>query len=149
MKLVYICSPLKGNISGNIAKAIGYCAYAAQQGVIPLAPHTIFTQYLDDNIPAQREQGLLMGMELLKRADEIWICGDVISAGMRNEILYARSHGIPDRYLPDLEIGRDPPGISPRTGTLSLAEKLEAAKQEMRNAEPRQHDCRVRQSERG
>jgi len=148
LKLVYICSPLKGDIPGNIAKAVGYCAYAARQGVIPLAPHTIFTQFLNDNIPAQREQGLLVGMELLKRVDEIWICGDVISAGMRNEILYARNHGIPYRYLPDREIGRDPPQISARTGTLSLTEKLEAAKQEIKNDEPR-HEQRVRQAERG
>ena len=148
MKLVYICSPLKGNITENIAKAVGYCAYAARQGVIPLAPHTIFTQYLNDDIPAQRKQGLLMGMELLKRADEIWICGDVISAGMRDEILYAQSHGIPDRYLPDREIGRDPPEIFPRTDTLSLAKKLEKAKQEIKNAEP-QHDQWVWQVERG
>ena len=30
-----------------------------------LAPHTIFTQYLDDEQPEQREQGLRMGRDLM------------------------------------------------------------------------------------
>jgi hypothetical protein len=52
-KLVYICSPLHGDLQGNMLKATQYCKAAAQMGVIPLAPHTIFTQYLNDNIPDQ------------------------------------------------------------------------------------------------
>ena len=43
MRLAYICSPLRGDIEKNIQKAHEYCAYAASCGVIPLAPHTIFT----------------------------------------------------------------------------------------------------------
>ena len=70
MRLAYICSPLRGDIEKNIQKAHEYCAYAASCGVIPLAPHTIFTRYLDDQQPEQREQGLTMGLELLKRCDE-------------------------------------------------------------------------------
>lgn len=147
MKLVYICSPLKGDIPGNIAKAVEYCAYAARQGVIPLAPHTIFTQYLNDAIPAQREQGLRMGIELLKRCDEFWVCGDTISIGMQNEILYAQNHGIPLRYLPDREIGRDSPTVK-ALHTASLTEKLHAAKQEMKGTE-RRTIGQVRQAERG
>ena len=60
-------------------KAKDYCAYAASCGVIPLAPHTIFTQYLNDAVPEQREQGLRMGHELLERCDELWVMGDTIS----------------------------------------------------------------------
>lgn len=98
MKMVYICSPLRGNIQENIKKAIAYCSYAAEQGVVPLAPHTIFTQYLDDTNPQQRQKGLMMGMELLKRCSELWVCGDVVSEGMKREIAYAQKHDIATQY---------------------------------------------------
>lgn len=128
MKLVYICSPLKGDIKGNIEKAISYCAYAANIGVLPLAPHTIFTQYLDDTVPAQRGRGLEMGIELLKRCDELWVCGDTLSKGMENEIAFARQHGIKARYIPESEIMRDKDGIHVKP--YSLSGKLSAAKRE-------------------
>jgi hypothetical protein len=51
LRLVYISSPLRGDVERNIQRARDYCAYAASCGVIPLAPHTIFTQYLDDEQP--------------------------------------------------------------------------------------------------
>lgn len=90
MKLVYICSPLSGDMEKNKQKAIEYCSAATRMGAIPLAPHTIFTQFLDDNVPEQRRQGLKMGLELLKKCDELWVCGDVISEGMRGEIAFAK-----------------------------------------------------------
>ena len=43
--------PISGDVERNIQRARDYCAYAASCGVIPLAPHTIFTQYLDDEQP--------------------------------------------------------------------------------------------------
>jgi hypothetical protein len=46
MKMVYICSPLRGDLEGNIKKAVKYCTHAESQDVIPLAPHTIFTEIL-------------------------------------------------------------------------------------------------------
>ena len=101
MKLVYICSPLRGAIEENNKKAHRYCEYAAGCGVIPLAPHTIFTAYLQDTIPEQRAQGLKMGLELLKRCDEIWVCGDEISQGMQGEIDLAAKLHIPTIYVLD------------------------------------------------
>ena len=100
MKLVYICSPLRGAIEENNKKAHRYCEYAAGCDVIPLAPHTIFTA-LQDTIPEQRAQGLKMGLELLKRCDEIWVCGDEISQGMQGEIDLATKLHIPTIYVLD------------------------------------------------
>ena len=107
MKLVYICSPLRGDgafgmsTEQNIIRAHEYCAYAADCGVIPLAPHTIFTNYLDDKNPEQRRQGLNMGLELLKRCDEMWIMGGVLSEGMKGEIALAEKENIPRLYVAD------------------------------------------------
>ncbi len=99
MNLVYIASPLAGDIEGNIQKALGYCRLAAEQGVAPVAPHTIFTRFLDDHDPAERKLGLKMGFALLTRCDELWVFGDIISAGMRSEITIAEKHDIPVRYF--------------------------------------------------
>jgi hypothetical protein len=103
LKLVYICSPLRGAIEENNKKAHRYCEYAAGCDVIPLAPHTIFTA-LQDTIPEQRAQGLKMGLELLKRCDEIWVCGDEISQGMQGEIDLATKLHIPTIYVLDHHI---------------------------------------------
>lgn len=100
-RLVYISSPLRGDIASNIKRAHEYCAYAASCGVIPLAPHAIFTSFLDDNHPEQRKQGLDMGLALLKRCDEIWIMGSVASEGMQNEITFAKKLHVPILYVPD------------------------------------------------
>lgn len=104
MRLVYISSPLSGDVERNIQKAKDYCAYAASCGVIPLAPHTIFTQYLDDTVPEQREQGLEMGRDLLRRCNELWIMGDRISSGMQEEIEYAKRIFIPILYVSEEKV---------------------------------------------
>ena len=107
MKLVYICSPLHGDLQGNMRKATQYCKAAAQLGVIPLAPHTIFTQYLNDNIADQRAMGLRMGIELLRRCDELWVCGNTISQGMRNEISLAGMMEIPKKFMHEVILKMD------------------------------------------
>lgn len=101
MKFVYVCSPLRGDIENNIKKAHEYNNYVIECGFMPLAPHVIFSKYFDDNIPERRELGLAMGLELLKRCDEIWVCGDTISKGMQGEIALARHLKIPTLYVDD------------------------------------------------
>lgn len=102
MNLVYICSPLHGDMAENIKKANRYSETAARMGVVPLAPHTIFTKYLNDDIPEQRERGLNMGLALLRRCDELWVCGNVISPGMHGEIEFAKKNGIPIKFMKEV-----------------------------------------------
>lgn len=104
MRLVYISSPLRGDVERNIQRARDYCAYAASCGVIPLAPHTIFTQYLDDEQPEQREQGLAMGRDLMWRCDDLWVVGSTISSGMREEIELAKKLYMPIFYVPEEQV---------------------------------------------
>lgn len=95
MKLVYVCSPLRGDMDANIEKAHDYCRYVMACGFTPLAPHTIYTRYLDESIPEQRQRGLDMGLQLLRMSDELWVCGRAVSAGMIGEIDQARSLRLP------------------------------------------------------
>ena len=66
-RLIYICSPLRGDIEKNIQKAQGYCREAVDlwPDVIPIAPHVYCTQFLDDTIPQEREAGMELGDALL------------------------------------------------------------------------------------
>ena len=64
-KLVYICSPCRGDIEKNIEKAQYYCREAVElwDDVIPIAPHVYFTQFLDDTKPEERTAGMDMGLD--------------------------------------------------------------------------------------
>ena len=95
MKRVYICSPLAGDVTGNIEKAKEYCREAVGHGALPLAAHVYFTQFLDDHIPAERETGMQMGLELLELCEEVWVYGDTVSSGMAREIALAEEMGLP------------------------------------------------------
>lgn len=92
--IVYVCSPLRGAIEANIKRAINYCRFVFHQGGIPLAPHTIFTQFLDDQKPQERVAGMEMGLELLRVCDELWAFGDAVSEGMAKEMAVAKELGL-------------------------------------------------------
>lgn len=101
MKWVYICSPYRGDVERNIAKTQGYSRFAVTQGVIPLAPHIYFTQFLDDDDHEERRLGLHMGAELLKCCQEVWVFGSRITTGMKGEIAMAEQLGISVHYYTD------------------------------------------------
>ena len=99
MKLVYIASPYAGDIPNNVERAKEYCKQALEQGVVPVAPHLLYPQFLEDSDPAERNLGLRAGLELLARCEELWVCGPEISPGMSREIQFARGLGIPIRQM--------------------------------------------------
>ena len=90
---IYICSPLRGDYSKNIGRALKYCREVALQGDIPIAPHIYFTQFLDDTIPSEREIGLKFGLELVKLCDMVYVYGKP-SEGMQAEIKLAEQLGV-------------------------------------------------------
>ena len=100
LKLVYLASPLRGDYDRNIKKAVEYSRLVSECGVLPLAPHIIFSQWCNDTIPEQREQGLKLGLALLEKCDELWVMGNEISQGMQGEINFAREHSIQIYFVP-------------------------------------------------
>ena len=66
--IVYICSPFAGDIEKNVAAARAYSRFAVEQGYIPIAPHLLFPQFLND----------------------AWVFGSHISSGMEAEIKRAK-----------------------------------------------------------
>ena len=97
--LVYICSPLSGDVDGNMEKARQYCRFALEQGQIPLAPHLMFPQFMDDDDAEERELAIFMGIVLMGKCSEVWVFGESLSEGMRKEILIAKRRSQPVRYF--------------------------------------------------
>jgi|GEM_PF-6193841 len=100
MKLVYICSPYRGNIQENTAAAQRYCRDAYEKNCIPVAPHLYLPQFLDDDIPEERDLALRIGLRLINYCSEVWVHGHTISPGMRGEIEYAKTAGKHVIYIP-------------------------------------------------
>ena len=97
--LVYICSPLSGDVERNQANARRYCRYAVESGTIPLAPHLYFPQFLNDADLIERNLALFMDIVLLSKCAELWVFGETISKGMSIEIEKAKRKGQPIRWF--------------------------------------------------
>lgn len=97
--MVYICSPLSGNIAVNQRSARRYCRFAVDGGYIPLAPHLYFPQFMDDGNGAERDLALFMDIVLLSKCDQLWVFGDRVSKGMSIEIEKAKRKGQPIRWF--------------------------------------------------
>ena len=97
MRKVYVSSQLRGNVQSNISKAQWYARFVAERGHLPIAPHIYFTQFLRDHIPEERDMAMEMNRELIEWCDELWVFGEVISEGMKQEIEWAKDK--PIRYF--------------------------------------------------
>ena len=97
--LVYICSPFAGDVENNISMARVYSRFAVRNACIPLAPHLLFPQFMDDSVPAERSIALFMGMVLLSKCEQVWVFGNIISKGMAAEIKKAEKKNMPIRYF--------------------------------------------------
>lgn len=120
----FICSPYRGDIEGNTKLARKFGCHAAKCGYIPIIPHLVFPQFLDDNNPEERILGITMGAELLKSCDLMWIVGTELTTGMQYELDIAKEAQIPIR-LYDRAFNR----ISSKTLTID-----DRVNEEFRNA---------------
>lgn len=106
---IYICSPLrpkaktqelaKKQMADNLDRAKRACKLVADLGAVPICSHLFCTQFLDDSIALERKQGMALGLEMLKDADELWCFSELISEGMAVEITEASKLGIPVRMF--------------------------------------------------
>ena len=97
--IVYICSPYAGDTDSNITAAQKYSRHAVENGYIPITPHLLFPQFLNDADPTERKLGLLFGNALMSKCSEVWVFGNTISAGMESEIKRARWKNYRLRYF--------------------------------------------------
>lgn len=117
MQKVFICSPYRGDIEHNIEVARYAGHIAAVTGYVPVIPHLIYPQFLDDNIPDERILGIQLGAELLKASDMMWLIGSKITKGMKYELEIAKKMRIPIRCY-DEQLNRITPD------TLSIDDRV-------------------------
>lgn len=108
---IFVCSPYramskdpataKAQLAANIERAKMACRMLAKLGYLPLAPHLYFTQFLEDGDAGERAEGMVLGMEWLAQADELWAFGDEITDGMSQEISAAKEMNKPVRMMPE------------------------------------------------
>lgn len=110
MKVVYIAHPLGAgpDREQNLANAARWVAWAALQGVAPIADWIILASQFEET-PENRELGLEIDVELVERADEIWLVGGRVSEGMAIERARASRVGV--RVVDLTHIGYEPPAL--------------------------------------
>ena len=97
--LVYICSPFAGDIEANVHNARRYSRHAVSKGYLPITPHLLYPQFLDDGLQSERDLGMFFGLVLMSKCAEVWVFGERISTGMKMEIDRARSKGYTIRFF--------------------------------------------------
>ena len=91
MKLIYVCSPYRGDFDKNVRNAQKACRKVVDSGNVPIAPHLFFPQFLNEE--TEREIALELNKRLIDVCDVLCVFGNEISEGMQIEIDYANSIG--------------------------------------------------------
>lgn len=99
--LIYVCSPYAGEIEANVAAARRYSRFAVMRGAIPVTPHLLYPQFMDDGNPDERALALKFGQILLDKCQELWSFGEHVSSGMEAEIARAKRRGMEIRHFTD------------------------------------------------
>lgn len=94
--LVYVCSPYAGDVENNVKK---YSRFAVEQNAIPVTPHLLYPQFMDDNNENEREMAMHFNYVLLGKCTEVWVFGGVVSRGMAREINVAKKRRMKIRWF--------------------------------------------------
>lgn len=99
MIIAYIAHPIGGDVEGNVKALLEIIKQVNlnHPDVVPFAPYLADVMAMDDSDPVQRARGIRNDKEILSRGivDELWLFGDRISPGMRDEMKIAAANRIP------------------------------------------------------
>ena len=66
---------------------------------MPITPHLMYPQFLNDKQTKERLDGMDMGLRFLDLCEELWVFGDRYSTGMQREIAHAIARLMTIRYF--------------------------------------------------
>lgn len=99
LPLVYVCSPYAGDVENNVANAKKYSRFTVENNAIPVAPHLLYPQFMDDSNEQEREMAMHFNYVLLGKCTEVWVFGGVVSRGMAREINVAKKRRMKIRWF--------------------------------------------------
>jgi hypothetical protein len=97
--VIYVAGYYSANPAQGVGNAIDAFAELVECGWVPFVPHVSFL--LDVLVPAPPSFWYAYDRALLRRCDALYVCPDPLtkeSTGVRDEIEYAHSLGIPVFY---------------------------------------------------
>lgn len=97
--MVYICSPYSGKVKTNVKNARKYSRFAVMKNTIPITPHLLYPQFMNDNIEDERTLAQHYNYVLLGNCSELWVFGSKISRGMAYELEIANKRKMKVRYF--------------------------------------------------
>lgn len=91
-------------IEYNLDRARKACALAVLCNEMPVAPHLMYPQFMDDTDPVDRQKAMRFSLRLLNMSDEVWFVGRRMSEGMKRELEVAKKAGIPYYFMDEPDV---------------------------------------------
>ncbi|MFC4284381.1 DUF4406 domain-containing protein [Catenibacterium sp. GCM10023432] len=99
LPLVYVCSPYAGDVENNVSNAKKYSRFAVENNAIPVTPHLLYPQFMNDSNEKEREMAMHFNYVLLGKCTELWVFGGVVSREMAREISVAKKRRMKIRWF--------------------------------------------------
>ena len=90
----YVCAPVTNGAGFASAKLKEYSKTLFDLGYVPICPSMMFSRFLTEAVPEQREARRSMSLELLRRCRVLVVCSDDVNEEMEAEILLAKRLGM-------------------------------------------------------
>ena len=108
MSIIYICSRYRANKKDMFNQQLDKTKEIAREIILSgddvIVPHLMITQFLKDDINAERDAGIKSALRLLDVCDFLYVYnGFGISSGMKTEIEYAKSKDMAIVYFKSIE----------------------------------------------
>ena len=90
----YVCAPATNGAGLASQKLKEYCKSLFELGYLPVCPGQMFSRFLSDSVPEQRDARKAMSLELLRRCRVLVLCSNEVTEEMESEIMLAKRLGI-------------------------------------------------------
>lgn len=107
-KLIYVCSPYRGDVKNNKEKAKEFAKKVLKEGHLPICVHVFLNEVSGmSERNGQRIDLLILGRQYVEVCDEVWVFGNKATEGMKGEIKIANKRGIKVRWFKNYKVKKE------------------------------------------
>lgn len=93
-KIIYVAGPIRGDVEGNVKRAVSVATKLGKAGVPFICVHANVFQFMESNLP--ESYWLKADLDILARCDAIQlVSGWMDSSGTIGEVQFAQQNDIP------------------------------------------------------